>query len=414
MSEETKTVLTQLYNEFAEAGAWLEKEKEKEEDFYHLQMMRIVDPSDIPMPDLLTGWVDDEIAQHIRANSIFKSTYTFNLLGKSIIIHFIFEKNELDKKWQEPNIQQYNKHVDNILLWLNVALKHTTVECANDLTIFIYLTSFEKYLPKKKCEVLTKTNINTAVTNSCPIHNAKICIYRFEEWFKVFIHESFHTLSLDFSQMDISISQERIREQFHIPTEILLFEAYAEFWAKFINITMTALHLIDKKSYVNTKKEGTSEDLKEDFIMYAIALLDYERVHCFLQTVKILKHMNLTYPQLYNDATLLEQYKEETNVFVYYVITLIMINNYPKFIHWCYTHHQNLLQFKHTDEHQLALCAYIKENHNTPEILNGIKCSERLMHKLSIQNNSQVKKSKRVDYLLTNLRLSLCEYAFLQ
>ena len=124
--------------------------------------------------------------------------------------------------------------------------------------------------------------------------------------------------------------------------------------------------------------------------------------------------MNLTYPQLYNDATLLEQYKEETNVFVYYVITLIMINNYPKFIYWCNSHHQNLLQFKHTDEHQLALCDYIKENHKTPELLNGIKCSERLIHKLSIRNNSQVKKSKRVDYLLTNLRLSLCEYAFLQ
>ena len=399
-TESATPFLSVLWADMVEAHHWIESEKKAlGDDFYNLTMFEIKKESDIPMPTSMPSgkYLDENIFIHIKTNSVFNSTYAIDVLGKKVVIHFVFEKKGLDKKWKEPNIRTINAYVDNMILWFHVANKYTTKICAPVLTIFVYLTSLEKKVPDLKETVIAPTHVNTGVTTSCPTVDGEIVLYRHEEWFKVFIHESFHTLGLDFSAMDVMSSETKIRETFHIPTPILLFEAYTEFWARVMNVLIVSFRWSGKDS--------------DTFMQYATFLLDYERVHCFFQMVKVLAHMNIEYVDLHTDMSLLNRYDEKSNVFVYYIITSILLNNYPQFIRWCGKNNDKLLQFNQTEEHQLLFCEYIKTNFKTDEMLDGIRCSKTLFNKTSA-NHKKSPSNKKIKTILETLRMSLCEYTF--
>ena len=75
--------------------------------------------------------------------------------------------------------------------------QYASSECVSKINIVIYLTPFKKVLPDNSIAILDVENANSAVTLAC--HNpGEIIIYRKEEWFKVFIHETFHSFGLDF------------------------------------------------------------------------------------------------------------------------------------------------------------------------------------------------------------------------
>lgn len=392
--EDIHPILMQLYSHLLEAEKWLEDEKQKDPDFYHLSMMKIAKQEDIPLSSHLNSkYVEPHVITHVKENSVFLSTYTLNVLDKHILIHFVFEEEYLHPRWKEPDIKTIHSYVDNMLVWLYLANQFTSNQCATSLTIYIYLTNLEKKMPELIDTVIAPTHINTGVTTSCPV-KGEIAIYRTEEWFKVFIHESFHTLGLDFSEMDTTQSESKIRELFHIPTPILLYEAYTEFWARVINV-----------AFVSFKWSLHSEST---FLCNVDFLLGYERIHCVFQMNKLLTHMNIQYEDLHTDPTLLDRYKEETNAFVYYVLTAILMNNYPKYIQWCNTNHSKLLQFKLTEDHQLAFCEYIKENYNTPAMTNAVTCSNKLLSKLSISKRKSAKKKT----ILESLRMSLTEVLY--
>lgn len=394
--DQAHSIFKTIFDDLLDANKWIEEAKASDPDFYHLKMKTIRKEEDIPLcSHLQSEYVDSTVIDHIKKKSVFLSTYTIYLLDKTITIHFIFEKGYLDKKWKEPNIQMMNSYVDNMLLWLHVSNKHTTDTCANKLDIYIYLTSLEKNIPNTENMVISSNHVNTGVTTSCPL-NGEIAIYRLEEWFKVFIHESIHTLGLDFSKMDVQVSEDKLRETFYIPTPILLFEAYTEFWARVINALIVSFRWSDG--------EVTSFLLSADF------LLAYERIHSAFQMNKLLTHMKLEYADLYTDPTLLERYKEETNAFVYYIITAILMSNYPEFIQWCSTNHDYLIQFKLTDENQIAFCGYIGIHFNSNPMLQMVKSSSKLYSKISILSKS--KKSKKIDTIIKSLRMCLFEVKY--
>ena len=62
------------------------------------------------------------------------------------------------------------------------------------------MTPIKKVLPSSPFVILSPTHANTAVTTTCTA-DGEICLFRKEEIFKVFIHETFHSLGLDFSSM---------------------------------------------------------------------------------------------------------------------------------------------------------------------------------------------------------------------
>jgi hypothetical protein len=187
---------------------------------------------------------------------------------------------------------------------------------------------------------LDEENVNTAFTTTCP-KNSEIVVYRKEEWFKVFIHETFHNFGLDFSDMNISDSTKRILELFPVNSEVNLFESYTEFWAEIMNAVFCSFLLLKNKTNIN------------EFMSNVTTIIQYERTYSFFQLVKTLRFMGLTYKDLYgknNKSEMLREtmYKEDTNVLSYYILKTILLNNYPGFLQWCKTHNLSLLHFNKT------------------------------------------------------------------
>ena len=76
--------------------------------------------------------------------------------------------------------------------------------------------------------------------------------------------------------------------------------------------------------------------------------LNFERIYSFFQMVKVLDFMNIEYPFLiakttHADSLRRSLYKEQTNVLAYYILTMILINNYEDFLLWCKMNNDNFL-----------------------------------------------------------------------
>jgi hypothetical protein len=235
--------------------------------------------------------------------------------------------------------------------------------------------------------------VNTGFTSSCPI-NSEIVIYRKEEWFKVFIHETFHNFALDFSDADTNTSKKYILDIFQINSKVNLYETYTEFWAEIINSLFCSFFSIKDKTNIN------------DFLSHANLFIQIERNYGFFQLVKVLNHMNLTYNDLLTENTKSKAlYKEKTNVLAYYIIKTILMNNYQQFLHWCKIHNSSLLQFKKNISTQKEMCVYVYNNYKKHSMLNEIAKTEIFFQKIS--NNKH--KSKKIHEILINLRMTICE-----
>ena len=116
--------------------------------------------------------------------------------------------------------------------------------------------------------------------------------------------------------------------------------------------------------------------------------------------VKTLKFMGLNYVDLYSGNERVGLYKEKTSVLSYYIIKLILINNFQDFLEWCYTYNNSLLQFNKTFQNQMRFCEFIKRHYKTKTFIKDISNTETFLNKL---------KKKENEYLLTNMRMSICE-----
>jgi hypothetical protein len=100
-------------------------------------------------------------------------------------------------------------------------------------------------------------------------------------------------------------------------------------------------------------------------------------------------------------------YKEDSNVLSYYVIKLILMNNYQGFLSWCSTNNTSLLQFKKTVKNQRDFCQFIDKNHKTKTMLEGVACTSKILAGLE-RNKYKVDAAGR-NFLMKNMRMSICE-----
>lgn len=431
----TDNIFKKLFWEIDVAAKYILTEKTRlgHHAFYNLVVKRIHNVNAIPKPmtfpsDSFPNLVKKHIDYTAKNGSLFSLTYSFQLLNKPITIIFLVEEPEESEEPEKPEktIQKYNKYVDNMLTWLYIVLQHASPKCVSKLSVYVYLTSLTKELPKTKAEILNQHHVNTAFTYSCP-KDAEIVVFRKEEWFKVFMHETFHNFALDFSDMNNGECHSKILEIFPVKSDVNLFEAYTEFWARIMNVIFC--------SYLNTKgKKGFKEREREkdidDFLENVEMFMNFEIMYSFFQMIKVLHFMNLEYKQLWDKSSNANnirntKYKEDTNVLSYYVITLIIIYNYQPFLLWCYNHNPTLLQFNKTHENQMEFCHFIESKYKAPKLLYGIKCVTELFERIKVLNqnivinneniiinaksNAKSNAKKDIDYLYTNLRMTLCE-----
>ena len=389
-NKHTDDILRKLYYDILNAYKYVNSIKNH---LYNYDIKKIHTSFDIMKPKNFNyNSFPQVIRDHIDELSLSEITYSFSLFNRDCKVVFVVEDPNVELK-----IKTYNKYIDSIVMWLYILNLYSSKQCANSIVIYFYFTSLEKELPVSNIHILDEKHVNTAFTTTCP-KDSEIVIFRREEWFKVFIHETFHNFGLDFSDMNNNECHSYLLSIFKVKSYVNLYEAYTEFWAEIINCLFCSFHMLKNKND------------ESEFLSNAEFFINFERNYNFFQLVKILDFMGLSYEDLYLNNLKSETirrtlYKEKTNVLAYYVIKTILLNDYPSFLLWCERNNLSLIAFKKTSINQKKFCEYIEKKYKTTNMIENIHNSEAFLEYL--KNNKSNIKNKQ--YLLSNLRMTICE-----
>ena len=415
VQEKLDKQLVTFFNSMTESYDAIKKIKRSPKTFIS-KLSKIKIPEQIPKSDLLNSkYISHSVKKYITDHATIDLCYKFVINNKEYTIHFIL----LDEK-EMVNPEKYEIYIEKMMMWLHMSQSYVTGKCAEkSFTVYLYLTPFEKFLPECSITVIGPDNVNSGVAYACQ-DNGEIVIYRQEEWFKVFIHESFHALGLDFSTMKQDQLNKNIKYLFPIETEGNLFEAYTECWARIINCLFISFYTLDKRNSIKERKE--------EFILTAEYCLQFEANFAVFQMVKVLQCMGLTYDHLYAADNRMELtrkllYKENSNVFAYYIITSILLSNYSYFISWCYENNLNLLEFTKTLSNLQSFYEMIERLYLSKKYLHYVGTYENFLYNLTktithkrddenSKNSGSKKKNEEQEekeYLFYTARMTICE-----
>jgi hypothetical protein len=338
-----------------------------------------------PLQIHITRWIRWEV-----------SVATLPVFDRDVTIYFFTET--------KPVYAHMEAYLTRIFMWLYILSHFAPRKCSHSLVLYFYMTSMEKTIPRDAREEINVEHVNTAFTFSCKFEN-EIVLFRKEEWFKVFLHETMHAFGLDFSGMNCEECNAFIqRQMFQVPSEINLYEAYTEYWAELWNIGFCAFfHTVTtvSKDKEKIKSKGNGKD-KTAFLSLARQYLQTERNFSCFQLVKCLRFMRLRYDDLCNHhVTKKNTYKEKTNVLSYYIIKTILIShaNSNAFLEWCFVHNgrDTPFVFQTTKRTLMAFCRFLQSRYRDPDLLACISDSEK---QLQGTNDS---------FLWHTMRMTTCE-----
>jgi hypothetical protein len=367
--------LKQLYENFIKADIFVDDLQKR--DFFDYKVTKINMISQIPKPEITDNYYfPHEIQKYVDDNASYVLHYSTTIQKRDVNLYFtIFD--ELSAQ----EIRSLNKCVYMIYMWVFIVNIYANKSCSKTFTLYTYLTPFKKKLPDNQLISLDTEHVNTAYTSGCR-ENTEIVIFRKEEWFKVFIHETFHNFGLDFSNMNMRDVDSKLNTIFNVNVEYKLYESYCETWARIINVIF---HAYNKSHQLHNSNSYSS------FVNLFNKHMKYECTHSMTQSLKILQFMNLNY----NLVTSKKQtavtackhlYKEETAVFTYYIITGLLVNNYVKFMNWCLTNNPSFLVFDKTTDNMNSYIEMIRKSKDDKNIKHNIKKIENKMKKMDSIN----------------------------
>jgi len=320
-----------------------------------------------------------------------KYTYTYFFIVKSnnikVTVNFLLD--------DRNDIKYYDECIKKIIIWLNFAYSYSNIKKASFL-LNIYLSEEQKSLPNNDTVVLNQNNCNTAVTYACAI-KGECLIYRKEEWFKVLIHETMHALCLDFSGFTYNKLKKKISDLYPINSKFEISETYSESWATILNNVFIS----------NEIKKNNNEKIR-----YFHSLMKLDIYFSIFQVVKILDFLNIyDYDNLYkkNKKYSLYQklYKENTNVFAYYILKMVYIYNYVLFITFCKNNNTDIINFNKNGsrgEDSLILQNFfnlLKKCYRDKDLLKSYETIKTMYNKEKKNNNL---------FLLYTLRMVSVDY----
>lgn len=282
----------------------------------------------------------------------------------------------------------------------------------------------------KKSNVIGASHVNGGVSDVCQM-DGRIVVYRREEWFKVLIHETMHNYGLDFSTLNISSANKKLQSIFAIQTDIKIFESYCEIWARIMNVFFESYFemnrynrtlfrpLTTRKKFINNIHKqhivslknghkdvgvgvGVGTDKKERFLTIFYDNIQHESVFSILQCVKVLNFMGLDYNIISNCnnanyVIVKKLYKEQTNVFAYYIIVAVLIANFNNFILWCIDNNTNLFNFKKENASIDSFVMFISKNYKNNDLLKMIVGLEKRLEN----------RAPNDEILLTTMRMTV-------
>jgi hypothetical protein len=325
----------------------------------------------IPQP--IQSWIHGQPQTDTTCRKIH-----LQIQGRSVSI-YIFSFSRYSEK-------KYQKIVHLMKQWLEIASIYASKTCASHLDIYLYLTPFRKELANMQSrQPLDEMQINTASTTSCMRENS-ILIFREEEWFKVFIHETFHCLGLDFSDKNTEVVDKKILDLYvgcDPSLDVRFYETYCEIWATIINILFVMVYRggtskTRVRSHYRIPSRASTYKRKVALLglsssswnlRYFINSLNKERKYTMNQVAKLLQHYGITYTQLIGLEEITEKYREKTQIFAYYVLKSVIFFSMNDFWKWTEKNGFSLNFPKKTDESMLEFFQLVERNYNNPEFI---------------------------------------------
>jgi len=325
-----------------------------------------------------TSHIPSEIATLLTEQGVYHKKYNMVINNNKYEIQLYYPCVQEDKSIREINTF-FTKCVKKIFIWLHFVQPHIKSNCSNTLDITIFFSNHKKMLGQSS-ELLSPLHVNSAFTTSCKL-NTRICIYRMEEWFKVFIHETFHCLGLDFSSVDNSEVEHMITKYFKVNNEdgIRVYETYCEIWAEILhNIIVSFLKTTTKDKYIVQFSKQINDELS--FSLF--------------QTAKILDYNNIHYKDLIdiNCKTIL--FREKTHVLSYYILKTILLYNLSDFEKWCNTNNHTLFRFNTTKKNLKDFVALIVKLSTSKSFIETINRFEIFFSKSKLTDS--VRKTMRM------------------
>ena len=341
------------------------------------------------MPEIITEtkFLDKEIHNFI-INNIFNQirvSHIINDFPVEIFLNFFDFNSKVD----------INKYIKYILTWLTMCFKYSSTHCIKSLKLHVFFTPFIKTLPDNIEHILGAKHVNSGVTNACKM-DGEIVVYREEEWFKVFIHETMHAFGFDFANESMINVKHNMNTIFNVKSDFLIYEAYSETWARLINCAFYGF-----KDLKNKKDEM-------NFIINVDFCFELERKFSAFQCVKILDYMKFRYTDLIEsnngNSKITEEYRENSNVLSYYVISSIFMNSYQEFIVWCDNNDLGIVKNIDFSQDKInSLIEFIRHYRNCETMHTLIGVMEQMYNKLfdNINTNSILGRSTRMTIIST-------------
>ena len=344
------------------------------------------------------GYITQEIKTDFENLKKIGKIYSFVIGSRKFTIYLIQPVYPSMRINHTRLISMFDKMVEQMYTWLFIASTFAESNCSPNLSIYVYLTNHKKNLAAAMInsrEPILKIHVNTAFTMACPqAQENEIYIYRKEEWFKAFIHETFHSLGLDFANLPESIANNAIFSIFPVKCDLRFYEAYSETWAEIINVIFSCAN---KYRHTDDYMRSGRYNIQKLCKMVDVTL-HTEKIFSLFQCVKILQHYKLEYNDLYDKTEESIQkrdrrYNERTNVFSYYILKSIMMFFYNDFIEWCVIHNAGSISFKKTLKNTVQFVGFIKQKYNDVNFLKAIKLMENWFsnhnHRLPIERKAE-------------------------
>ena len=297
-------------------------------------------------PHTISSYIPEPIRTNIIRDLHKQQTFVMEIqnrgLQRLVKIHFVYSK--LSNRFIYDALYK-------IYLWLSIVFSYASLNCGRELDLFIYFTEDEKKLPQGGgSPAIDRQNANSAFTTSCR-PKIDIHIFRKEEWFKVFLHESFHCFGFDFSEMDgiaRELENQMIKPWFGLKSalDLRVYETYTETWANIINVLFTSYFwcVQNTNSMVSPKWGSVFRQFEKS--------LKQEQLFSIFQCCKVLSYNGLSYRDVCNGS--MGDYTENSHVFAYYVLKSVLLCHIDEFVEWCGHYHRGdggFLTFRKTEEH---------------------------------------------------------------
>jgi hypothetical protein len=285
--------------------------------------------------------INSSIRNHIYSLHKIGRLYKFRINNRNISLYIIFPVYSLKKtKYTQNNrsiknnktsknriSKDYQTILQNVysilLIFIENQSNQPSINCSNNLTIYLYLTNLKKTLPKSTGENnIGETNVNTGFTFGCSFTN-EIFIYRKEEWEKVFIHELIHAFGLDFaSHPELNnMANSHMVSFFNMQSpenkkDLRLYEAYTETWATILNIIFQCVSLKNQNGY-----------------SMILNKINIQQLWSINQYIKIMDFYELHGSIFDNETQLI--LKEQVTLYSYYILKCRMLFYINDFFEFC-------------------------------------------------------------------------------